>query len=143
MRAGTCAWVAMASLLITSCATTTTPAGERVSSSAYNAEISAQGLRHYCGSGRCDTPPTLVRVSAPRYPSRELQEGIEGSASVIFDIDTTGQVINARIESATTPAFGEAALETVSDWKYRPAMLDGKPVAMKSLRQLFPFQLGN
>ena len=33
-----------------------------------------------------------------------------------------------RLVTATSPAFGQAVLESVPAWRYRPAQLDGKPV---------------
>ena len=133
-------------LLVTSttlvgCATSLdTDAGSPVSSRLYNTEIERQGLAHYCGSGNCDTPPRLERAVAPLYPAKALQAGISGEAAVLFQIDATGAVVNARIESASAPEFGEAALQAIRQWRYRPALLKGKPVSIGTSRQKIPFR---
>ena len=124
-----------------SCATDlTTPAGSAVSASAYNKAIGEQGKAYYCGSGVCDNPPSLVHAITPRYPRAALSEGRSGVASVTFDIEATGEISNLRLESASYPDFGDAALEAIGTWRYRPATLKGKPVKIGPVRQQIPFQ---
>jgi len=107
---------------------------------AYNKMVSAQGFDHYCGTGNCDTPPLLVSGYAPIYPPQLVESWVTGSATVVFVIDVTGDVVDPRIESATRPEFAHASLMAVQTWKFRPASLEGKPVKMTS-RQQFPFAL--
>ena len=123
------------------CSTIKTSAGSQVPSSAYNAEIEQQGLKHYCGTGVCDTPPVLVHGVAPLYPAAELKARRPGFASVIFDIEPSGDVSNVKLESSSNPSFGAAAMEAVKGWRYKPATLNGVPVKLISLRQKFPFNL--
>ena len=117
------------------------PAGSVVSANTYNKAIGEQGKAYYCGSGVCDNPPSLVQAIAPRYPSQALAEGRSGVASVIFDIEATGEISNLRLESASYPDFGSAALEAIMTWRYRPATLQGKAVKIGPVRQQIPFSL--
>ena len=123
------------------CATSLdTPAGGPVSSSAYNRAMADQGRAHYCGAGNCDEAPALIHAISPRYPATALAEGRSGMASVLFEIDTTGNVSNVKLESASSPEFGEAAIEAIRTWRYKPAKLMGKPVKIGPVRQQVPFQ---
>jgi protein TonB len=118
-----------------------TPAGRPISSVAYNKAMADRGETCYCGAGNCDIPPTLIHAIAPRYPAAALAEGRAGLVSVLFDIEATGEVSNIRLVSTTSPEFGEAAIEAISTWKYKPAKLKGNPVKVGPLRQNIPFQL--
>lgn len=131
--------IAVLSGLLTACGTLETTAGDSVSARVYNREIEKQGFNHYCGSGRCDTPPALVRAVAPTYPAGALRAGADGQASVVFYIDENGAVSDANLESASAPEFGQAALQAVRSWKYRPATLAGKSVRVGPMRQIIPF----
>src|SRR5690606_31779797 len=81
-----------------------------------------------CDEGACDTPPRLVQGAAPVYPPAAVLAEIEGSASVLFDLDADGRVVNAVVEEATHPAMGESALAALAQWRFEPARLQGRPV---------------
>jgi TonB family protein len=125
--------------LVGCAATLATPSGRAVSSTAYNNEIAQQGTSHYCGDGVCDTPPSLLQARAPKYPPSALYAGQSGTVSVLFDIEASGLVSNIRVESATSPEFAASVLVAVKEWRYKPAMLRGKPVKMENMRQTVPF----
>ena len=76
--------------------------------------------------------PRVVRdaklISSARaiYPSAAKQTGIQGSVTVAANVDATGKVIGAR--ALTGPMLlREAAVDSVKQWKYSPAVVDGKP----------------
>ena len=106
------------------------PARETVSEQQYNNAIARQGNWHFCGKGNCDTPPKFVHATSPIYPAAELREQRSGDVSVLFDIEPSGEVSNVRVESATSQAFADAAVEAVKQWKFKPAMLHGSPVKL-------------
>lgn len=111
----------------------------QVPSEAYNAALRGDEYNP-CTDGTCQTPPRLLEGGIPVYPSGLRSAGIEGSASILFKLDTSGRVVEPRVEQATHDAFGRAALEAVQDWRFAPAERDGVPVAIESARQVFPFQ---
>ena len=117
-----------------------TPDGTLVDAEAYNAIVASQGLAHYCGRGKCDSLPQLVKGYAPVYPTQLQSKGTTGHATIVFIIDVSGRVVEPRVESATAPEFSGAAIAALSSWVFRPATLRGKPVEMIS-RQIFPFEL--
>jgi protein TonB len=73
--------------------------------------------------------PTVEHTIRPNYPDELWKTGVEGQAVVQATINVTGDVEKAEVVSADNPAFGEAALAAVKQWKFKPASKDGEPVA--------------
>jgi protein TonB len=72
--------------------------------------------------------PTLVRRVDPIVPGEARRRIVGGSPVVIVAvISETGEVTQPRIVQSN-PALDEAALRAVRQWRYRPALRDGKPV---------------
>jgi TonB family protein len=90
----------------------------------------------YCQENGCDTVPRVLFAPAPRYPRSELALGREGEVSLRFEITVAGRAGNIQVLSATAPSFAKAAVEAVENWKFQPAMKDGKPVGITA-RQSF------
>jgi len=78
--------------------------------------------------GMLDKQPVPVVQGKPAYPFELRQAGITGQAVVDFIVDRTGNVRNARVESATSNAFGSSAVAAVSKWHFRAGMKGGKTV---------------
>lgn len=77
-----------------------------------------------------DQAPRLAsRAAPPQYPFELRRAGISGQADVRFIVTHDGRVIDVVVTKATDPAFGLAATEAVSKWKYQPAIKDGQPIA--------------
>lgn len=72
------------------------------------------------------TEPKLISSTRPNYPQTARQANIEGSVSLVIYIDQTGKVSSAR--ALNGPVMLRAAAEdAVKQWKYSPALEDGKP----------------
>lgn len=115
------------------------PSAEHVPADAYNQAMA--GKTDLCPDRVCDAPPALLEARAPVYPGNELRAGIEGRASISFEIGADGLPRRLAVHSATSEAFGLAALEAVRTWRFRPATLNGAPVAYGPALQVFPFEL--
>jgi protein TonB len=72
------------------------------------------------------TEPKLISSTRPAYPMTARQSNIEGSVTVVTYIDQTGKVFSARALSGPV-MLRAAAEEAVKQWKYSPALEDGKP----------------
>jgi len=72
--------------------------------------------------------PVAIKQSAPRYPKELRQQWVSGEGVVIFTVLTDGSVSDASIVRATDVRFGEAAVEAVMKWRFRPAKVGGSPV---------------
>ncbi len=75
-----------------------------------------------------DAPPRPFVGPAPEYPKELRKARTAGTATVQIHITRTGVVTKPVVKSATTPAFGEAALEAVRQWRFLPRIKGGKPV---------------
>ena len=85
-------------------------------------------------------PPAPAPVAAPRimrdaklissaraiYPSAAKQSGVQGSVTVAANVDATGKVTGARALNGPM-LLRESAVDSVKQWKYSPALVDGKP----------------
>lgn len=90
-------------------------------------------------SDRTATP--LVRIP-PQYPQRAASRGIEGWVLVEFTITPAGTVTNAQvIDSDPANIFDRSALRAIAKWKYRPKIVDQKPVPQFGMQQLITYEL--
>lgn len=82
-----------------------------------------------------------VLTVAPLYPAACETRGVEGSATVEFDVTNAGAVVNARVVEATDSCFERAALKAIEGWKYAP-LASGNPdeVRRAGLRKTFVFE---
>jgi TonB family protein len=72
----------------------------------------------------------LVRTP-PKYPARLRDAGVQGEATIDFIVMSDGSVAQPTVFAATDPRFGDAAVACVKTWKFKPAQVDGKPVAVR------------
>lgn len=63
----------------------------------------------------------------PEYPEEAKKKHIQGDVVLQYTIDLEGRVVNPKVVHGD-PILAEAALKAVKQWKYRPFLLNGKPV---------------
>ncbi len=66
----------------------------------------------------------------PTYPSQALAMGIEGSVILDATIGEDGKVRDLKVLDGH-PLLARAAVDAVKQWRYRPYMLNGKPITMQ------------
>lgn len=74
--------------------------------------------------------PVRIREYTPEYPEEARRKKISGRVILQSVILPSGYVVWPIILVSRNPLFNEAAKEAVSRWKYRPATIHGKPVAI-------------
>jgi protein TonB len=74
-----------------------------------------------------DTPPRPIKSPRPQYPQEAFIKKIEGTVLVEILIDAQGNVSRAKVVQSV-PLLDAAALQTVYQWKFMPAIKHGKPV---------------
>lgn len=83
-----------------------------------------------------------VDRSPPRYPAHELRRNTQGWVLLNYVVTDDGRVIDPVIEeSSGSPAFERAAIQTVEDWRYEPALLNGEPVQQCKTRVRIAFAI--
>ena len=75
-----------------------------------------------------DQPPRPIKITKPQYPQEAFVKKIEGTVEVEILIDAGGNVARARVVQSI-PALDQAALQTVYQWRFSPAIKNGHPVA--------------
>ena len=115
-------FVTSTALIVAGCATTEKPSLRPVE---YSMPAAAPGVYDISQVRPAPTPTQQVR---PRYPLELRKAGIGGEGVVLFTVTTEGEVVDAMVVRATDVRFGEAALEAVLKWKFRPAELNGSVV---------------
>lgn len=74
--------------------------------------------------------PIAGRSPAPRYPFRAYRRGETGTVLVRVEVGPTGVPTSVSLaNSSGSRLLDRAALDTVRRWRFRPAQLDGEPVA--------------
>jgi TonB family protein len=67
----------------------------------------------------------------PIYPQEARTARISGTVVLKAVIDQTGDVVSLQLVSGH-PLLAPAAIDAVKQWKYRPYLLNGKPVAVET-----------
>lgn len=84
----------------------------------------------------------VVAPASPSYPIQAARNQTSGYAVVEFTISTDGAVENPHVvDSAPRRVFDSAAVQAVTQSKFKPALKDGKPVA-STLRRRIDFKFG-
>jgi TonB family protein len=84
------------------------------------------------GGVRVDPDEEQKRLShavAPEYPDAARQAGIEGEVTMRVVVGPDGAVNGIKLLIGD-PALARAAMESVAQWRYVPALLDGWPVSV-------------
>lgn len=83
----------------------------------------------------------IIKVQ-PIYPRRALARGLEGFVLLEFVVTETGSVRDPVVIEAQPPGiFDRAAINAALKFKYKPKMVDGKPVAVAGVRNNIKFEL--
>ena len=78
--------------------------------------------------GRGDRPPLIAARFPPPYPYFARRRGIQGQVRVRFLVDRKGQVKRVEImEAKPRGVFEDSVLNTVSRWRFSPAIRGGQP----------------
>jgi protein TonB len=73
----------------------------------------------------------LIKKVAPKYPDVAKQTGVQGQVVLQAEIDKNGDIQDLTLVSGH-PLLVPAAIEAVNKWKYKPYMLNGRPVAVET-----------
>lgn len=71
----------------------------------------------------------LISSVPPIYPMLAKNQHVSGNVTIDALIDATGRVTTMKVISGPT-LLHQAALDALKQWKYQPAMLNGKAVPM-------------
>ncbi len=87
---------------------------------------------------RVMTAPEVIEQAAPTYPNSLMNSGLSGTVEMFFVVDSSGNVRNPHVLRSPHPLLARACMKIVPFWKFKPATLNGKPVAVR-VRIPMPF----
>jgi len=88
------------------------------------------------GDGEKATAPELIKRVSAEYTPEAYKAGIQGSVRVRIGINEQGRVEEAEVVKSLDPGLDKKAIEAAKKWTFKPAMLRGKPVAVRSQVEL-------
>ncbi len=82
--------------------------------------------------GQNITPARLVSAPYPEYPLM-ASENHAGAKTVVLLIvvGTNGRACGPQVKQSAGPEFERSALRAIRDWKWKPAIKEGTPVATR------------
>ena len=78
---------------------------------------------------RFNMPPIPVFRPDPAYTDEARAAGLEGSVVLEFEVNAEGLAQNIKVIKGLGMGLDEQAVKTLSQWKFRPAIRDGKPAS--------------
>ena len=72
--------------------------------------------------------PVLLEKVEPEYPIMARRIGMGGRVTLQAVIAPDGSVESVEVLASKNPLFNQAAVDAVSKWRYRPALMNGSPV---------------
>ena len=73
----------------------------------------------------------LIKKVTPNYPALAKQARIQGHVLLQAEISKDGTIQNLQLISGH-PMLAPAAIEAVKQWRYKPYLLNGEPVAVET-----------
>ncbi|RKH06989.1 TonB family protein [Corallococcus sp. CA053C] len=76
-------------------------------------------------------PPALVQDAPAPYPLLLVGQGVAGTVKLELLVDEAGDVDTATLVEGVHPLLNEAALHAAPSLRFSPALMEGKPVAVR------------
>lgn len=73
----------------------------------------------------------LLSQVTPVYPAQAKQDHVQGTVQLDVIIDKEGHVDKISVLTGPQPLI-DAAVEAVTQWKYKPTFLNGEPVRVET-----------
>jgi len=72
--------------------------------------------------------PVVITEVDPEFSEEARKAKFSGSVEVYLIVDEMGQPVNVRVARGVGMGLDEKAVEAVKQYRFKPAMKDGKPV---------------
>ena len=84
--------------------------------------------------------PSAINFPNPKYPKSLKKKREAADVTVEGIISPNGDFIDATVVDAVAPEIAKSVLDAVAGCKFRPATLDGEPIALLA-RVVFKFRI--
>lgn len=85
-----------------------------------------------------DSPPAVIRAVPARYTNQARNAGYRGKLSVVVVVNAQGEPVKMEPTGPIPFDLAKPAWEAILAWRFRPAILSGKPVEGRTLVEV-PF----
>lgn len=75
-------------------------------------------------------PPVAIHMVAPKYSQEARAAKLSGNVVVSMVVDSKGELRNVHVLRGVGMGLDENALKAVKKYRFKPALKDGKPVAV-------------
>jgi len=80
--------------------------------------------------GTVDVKPRILQAEPPAYPRTAREAKVEGRVLLGIEIDTQGHPQKVTVRRSVM-MLDEAAVEAAWEWRFTPALRDGRPIPVK------------
>jgi protein TonB len=77
--------------------------------------------------------PEVVSKFDPAYPGDLIQDGVQGNVVLTATIRADGSVGDIAVAKSLDPRLDQNASEALSHWLFRPALRDGRAIALEAV----------
>ncbi len=77
-----------------------------------------------------DVEPKLIKAGTPVYPKEAAKAGQEGTVWVKVWVTAKGEPKEVEVLKSENPVFNQSALDAAKQYRFTPAEIKGKPVAV-------------
>ena len=96
----------------------------------------------FVGGAMTDGEAIPMVIIQPMYPRKAAMEGIEGWVRFEFTVSPDGSPKDIRvIDAEPKRVFERDARKAIYKWKFKPKVVDGKPVEQPNMRYTMEFKL--
>jgi protein TonB len=115
-----------------------TDVGVSIPSAPVEADLSIGGLGLVASDGEY---LPIIKI-APVYPWKAQSAGIEGYCIVEYTVTASGTVKDVIVVDADPKGiFEKASIEAALKFKYKPRVVNGQPIDVRGVRNLFRYRL--
>ena len=83
--------------------------------------------------GHAATQPELLYKVEPEFSEEARKAKYQGTVLLSIQVDETGHPRSLTVVQAAGLGLDQKAIEAVTKWRFRPGMLDGKPVVTNAV----------
>jgi len=77
-----------------------------------------------------DKMPEIISQAKPAFPDEALKKNLEGKVFLRVLVDANGNSAKVEVLKSSNSIFDEAAITAAKNYKFNPAIKDGKPVSV-------------
>lgn len=84
----------------------------------------------------------IVKIP-PVFPEEAIASGLEGHCDLEFTVTAEGKTADISVIECTNTLFEQPSIDALRKFRYKPRVVDGKPVPASGARNRFSFTLAS